>query len=184
MTTSTNGNSPSATIVGQGQGGMHLAFGLLKEGWDVTLISDRTPEQMLTSPAMASHGLHARSMEFEAEVGIDIYKDLPDHLQDGLEFKLSSDGRNPEISLHSYFVRRMRAVDSRLKTALLLEEFERRGGNIRYERATLDDVETFAEKGPVFMATGKGELGKFFDDVEFSLVRRARHIEAGVRTRG
>lgn len=166
MTKPSNGKPQSATIIGQGQGGMHLAFGLLQQGWDVTLVSDRTPEQMLASPAMASHGLHTRSMEFEAEAGIDVYKQMIEHPQKGIEFKISTDGRTPVVDIYSYFVKRMRAVDSRLKTALLLEEFERRGGTIRYERATVEDLETFAEKGPVFMATGKGELGKIFEEDE------------------
>src|SRR6185503_7512122 len=128
-----------------GQGGMHLAFGLNTAGWDVTLVSDRTAEQMLASRAMASHGLHKRSMRFEQEAGIDCYDDMVPHPQTGIGFKLSPDGRELALDFSSYFVERMRAVDSRYKTALLLESFERRGGRVSYQSATLDDVEAYAE---------------------------------------
>jgi hypothetical protein len=153
----------TATIVGAGQGGMHLAFGLHRQGWDVTLLSDRTPEQMLASQAMASHGLHKRSMRFEEEAGIDCYEQMVPHPQTGISFKLSLDGKEPALAFSSFFAERMRAVDSRYKTALLLESFERHGGRVLYESATLDDLDAYAESGPVFLATGKAELGRLFD---------------------
>ena len=155
--------SRGATIVGAGQGGMHLAFGLRRMGWDVTLVSDRTAEQMLASQAMASHGLHSRSVRFEEEAGIDVYDGMVAHPQTGIGFKLSPNGRDVAVDFRSWFTERMRAVDSRYKTALLLERFERDGGRIRYESATLDDVEAYAEESLVFMATGKAELGRLFD---------------------
>jgi flavin reductase (DIM6/NTAB) family NADH-FMN oxidoreductase RutF/2-polyprenyl-6-methoxyphenol hydroxylase-like FAD-dependent oxidoreductase len=155
--------SRTATVVGAGQAGMHLAFGLHGMGWDVTLVSDRTAEQMLASQAMASHGLHSRSMRFEAEAGIDVYDQMVEHPQTGIGFKLSPDGKEVVLDFRSWFSERMRAVDSRYKTALLLESFERQGGRIRYEAATPDDLEAYAEEGLVFLATGKAELGRLFE---------------------
>lgn len=155
--------SRAATVVGAGQGGMHLAFGLHAMGWDVTLVSDRTAEQMLASQAMASHGLHARSVRFEEDAGFDCYDEMIPHLQTGIGFKLSPNGQDLVLDFRSWFVERMRAVDSRYKTALLLESFERHGGRVLYQAATMDDVEAYAQRGPVFMATGKAELGRLFE---------------------
>ena len=40
-------------IVGAGQGGLHLALGLLEQGRSVTLVSDRTPEGFLAMNPMS-----------------------------------------------------------------------------------------------------------------------------------
>ncbi len=168
MTTSSNraaGPGP-ATVVGAGQGGLHLAIGLQKQGFDVTLLSDKTPAEMLAGPAGASHGLHRRSMLFEEEAGVDCYQHIVRHHTSGIEMRVSLDGKDVVSHFTSLYAEPMRAIDTRFKFALLTELFERRGGNVRYGNATIADLEELADQGPVFVATGKGELGAAFQTDE------------------
>jgi hypothetical protein len=108
---------------------------------------------------MSSHGLHRRSMNFEEEAGVDCYEQMVEHPTLGIELKVSPDGQNVPLQFKSLYAEPMRAVDNRYKIALLLETFERRGGKIVYESASVEDLEELAERGPVFVAAGKGELG-------------------------
>src|SRR5580765_2164843 len=152
-----------ATIVGAGQGGLHLALGLLADGWSVRVISDRTPEQCLAMNALASHTLQQRAISKEREAGIDLYEHLVDHRMIGVDFSLTTDGQHVALHFQGDFEAPATAVDTRLKYARLLEAFARRGGSVVYRSATLADLEELTERGEaIFVATGKAGLADRF----------------------
>ena len=143
---------------------MHLAFGLRRMGWDVTLVSDRTAEQMLASQAMASHGLHSRSMRFEEEAGIDVYDGMVAHPQTGIGFKLSPNGREVAVWTSgagspsgcgrlTVATRRLCCWRGLSGTAAGSGTSPRRSTTWRHT----------PRESLVFMATGKAELGRLFD---------------------
>lgn len=154
-----------ATIVGAGQGGLHLAFGLLRDGWDVTVMTDKSPDGYRTGGLLASHTLQQRSVEMEAAAGIDVYAGLTDNRSAGVDFALSTDGREIAMSfLGDFEGRGGTAIDLRLKYALLLERFAARGGTVVNRAATVADLEELTERGEaVFVAAGKGELSSLFE---------------------
>ncbi|MBS1878297.1 MAG: hypothetical protein JST31_02170 [Actinobacteria bacterium] len=152
-----------ATVVGAGQGGLHLAHGLLGQGWEVTLISDKTPAEYLQMRALSSHTLQERSVELERRAGIDVYDDLYDNRSLGVDFSTTEDGSSVALRFQGDWEAPATAIDTRMKYALLIEAFERRGGKVLYQTASVEDLEELTERGEsVFLATGKGGLGKGF----------------------
>lgn len=152
-----------ATIVGAGQGGLHLAHGLLGQGWDVTLISDKTPGDYLNMRALSSHTLQERSVALERRAGIDLYDDLYDNRSLGVDFSITEDGESVALRFQGDWESPATAIDTRMKYARLIESFERRGGRVESRTATTDDLEELTERGEtVFAATGKGGLGSIF----------------------
>ncbi len=60
-------------IVGSGQAGLQLAFGLLRNGYAVTLYSDRTPEEVLNSRVPATAFIFDRGLSYERELGLNFW---------------------------------------------------------------------------------------------------------------
>jgi hypothetical protein len=150
-------------IVGAGQGGLHLALGLLSQGRSVTLVSDKTPEQFLELNPMSSHTLQARSLDAERAAGANLSDELDFQPTRGLKFAVSPDGENVALAFEARWDGQAAALDTRLKCCELLRRFEREGGDLRIATAAMDDVEELAESHrAVFMATGKGELRSLF----------------------
>lgn len=153
-----------ATIVGAGQGGLHLAFGLLQDGWEVTILTDRTPDEYRAMGLLSSHTLQQRSVALEAAAGIDVYDGLTDNRSAGVDFALSLDGREVALGFRGDFEAPATAIDLRLKYALLLERFAARGGRVVHRAATVADLEELTARGEaVFVAAGKGELSRLFE---------------------
>ena len=47
------------TIVGAGQSGLMVGVGLVRKGYDVTIVSDRTPEEIRNGRVTSSQGMQA-----------------------------------------------------------------------------------------------------------------------------
>jgi 2-polyprenyl-6-methoxyphenol hydroxylase-like FAD-dependent oxidoreductase len=150
-------------IVGAGQGGLHLALGLLGQGRSVTLVSDKTPEQFLELSPMSSHTLQGRSLDAERAAGANLSDELDFQPTRGLNIAVSPDGENVALGFKAAWDGDAAALDTRLKCCELLRRFQRAGGDLRIGKASIDDVEELAEgHRAVFMATGKGELRSLF----------------------
>ena len=57
-------------VVGAGPAGTALAIGLLRSGHDVTLVSDRTPEEIREGSVMSSQITFESALEVENALGI------------------------------------------------------------------------------------------------------------------
>ena len=57
-------------VVGAGPAGTALALGLVRHGFDVTLVSDRTAEEIRTGSVMSSQVTFESALESEAAIGI------------------------------------------------------------------------------------------------------------------
>ena len=55
------------TIVGGGQAGLQLGIGLVQNGHDVTVVSDRTPEQIRDGRVMSSQCMFATALDHERD---------------------------------------------------------------------------------------------------------------------
>lgn len=154
---------PRIAIVGAGQSGLQLAFALHRDGHDVTLYSDRTPEQMAASRLPSSNCLFSRSLDRERELGICLWdgeKPLIDHtfvrISDGPEgdLGLSFDGR---------FARHAQSVDQRLKFGTWLQLLEERGGKVVYGPVDVHALEAIAAANDLtIVSAGKGDIAKLF----------------------
>ena len=64
---------PTITIVGAGQAGLQLGLGLLGNGYDVTIVSNRTPEQIQGGQVTSSQCMFDSSLAHERALGIEFW---------------------------------------------------------------------------------------------------------------
>ena len=64
---------PNALIVGAGQAGLQLAFGLLEHDFEVTVVSNRTAEDLRNGQVMSSQCMFDAALEHERRLGINLW---------------------------------------------------------------------------------------------------------------
>jgi flavin reductase (DIM6/NTAB) family NADH-FMN oxidoreductase RutF len=148
-------------IVGAGPAGTALALGLLDRGHVVTLVADRSGEQIRTGSVMSSQVTFESALEAEAALGITAL--LPEapaiermtyatERTDGSRAAFATDLASPA-----------RSVDQRVRLPLLLEEVARRGGTVLARQASVADLEALAAGHDlVVVSTGRGGLSSLF----------------------
>jgi flavin reductase (DIM6/NTAB) family NADH-FMN oxidoreductase RutF/2-polyprenyl-6-methoxyphenol hydroxylase-like FAD-dependent oxidoreductase len=150
-------------IVGAGQSGLQLALGLLGAGNEVTLVSNRTAEQVATGQVQSSQCMFESALETERALGLDAWSEACPPVE-GIAFAVPApDGGGRAIEWAARLDAPAQSVDQRLKLSGWLREYERRGGSLVVHEAGVDDLERYArEHELVVVATGKGELGGLF----------------------
>src|SRR4051812_35815240 len=148
-------------IVGAGPAGTALAFGLLGHGHEVTLVSDRTPEEIRHGTVMSSQVTFESALEVETALGIaDLLPPAP-----SIE-RMSYSARRADGSTARFetaLPTPARSLDQRVRLPLLLEEIERRGGKVLTLVASVDDLEDLArDHDLVVVSTGRGGLTSLF----------------------
>ncbi|MBA2465069.1 MAG: flavin reductase [Nocardioidaceae bacterium] len=151
----------SVAVVGAGPAGTTLALGLLQHGCEVTLVTDRTAEEIRAGQVMSSQITFESALEVEAALGISAL--LPSA---------------PPIARMAYDVRHLdgtstafdvplsapaRSVDLRVKLPAVIEAVEGLGGKVVVRNAGIDDVEELAASHDlVIVSTGRGGLADLF----------------------
>lgn len=169
------------SIIGAGHSGLLLGLGLLEHGYDVTIISDRTPGQVRRGFVPSSAGISPDAQAFERELGVNFWDDVlvP---SDGVHFEMIVPGGTVALSIDGPWNPEKiswQAVDLRLKCARWAEEFQRRGGNLVIQDARLENIEAYASASDLtIVAAGKGDISGLFErDQERSVYTEAqRHL--------
>jgi 2-polyprenyl-6-methoxyphenol hydroxylase-like FAD-dependent oxidoreductase len=163
-------------VIGAGQAGLLLGIGLVDRGHRVTLVSDRTPEQVLASAIPAGSMVFHDGLEIERELGVALWNEAA--TIDAVRIEIVA----PDGSLGLFIEERLDypalCVDQRLKIVRWMEVFRQRGGQLVVKPATVSDLETYARDNDlVVVAAGKGELTGLFarDDARSPFRAPARH---------
>jgi hypothetical protein len=148
-------------IVGAGPAGTALATGLLHAGQQVTLVSDRTPQEIRSGSVMSSQVTFESALEAETALGLtDLLPASPPITRmsyatkrpNGSAAELTADLATPA-----------RSLDQRVRLPLLIDEIERRGAKVIFGLATVEDLEELAaEHDLVVVCTGRGGLASLF----------------------
>jgi flavin-dependent dehydrogenase len=150
-------------VVGAGQSGAQLALGLLGAGYEVTLVSNRTPGEVREGRVLSSQCMFGEALEAERVLGLDHWQDETPPVE-GISFTVPDGEGGKAIAWGARLDRPARSVDQRLKVAAWLEHFAERGGRLLIEEATPTDLERYArEHELVVVATGKGDLARLFE---------------------
>lgn len=169
---------PTITIVGAGQSGLQLAIGLLGNGYDVTVVSDRTPEQIATGRVTSSQCMFGSSLAREAALGLDFWtQSCPD--VDGIGFAVPGPDRTPAFEWQARLDLPARSVDQRVKMPRFIDEFVSRGGNFVIESADIAALERYSTTSDlIIVAAGKGEIAQMFtrDDERSTFSAPARAL--------
>jgi len=167
-------------IVGAGQAGLQLALSLQAEGYDVTVMSARTPDEIRNGWPTSTQVMMYRALDREREVKLNMWDGEATPIG-GIGFNLSPAPGVSAFSFSGAWARPGNSVDQRLKMSTWIELFEQRGGRVIYHSVMTSDLSGLAAMYDLtIIAAGKGEIVELFDrDAERSLYTRpARNLAA------
>ena len=150
-------------VIGAGQAGLLAAHALRQRGYDVTLYSDRTPEEFLTKARpTGSAARFEMSLDFERELGLEHWGDVAPR-GEGIHLTFCPKAGNQLLTLlgrsDDYFL----AIDVRLQSATWMREFSEHGGRVEIENITVSRLDEIARENDLtIVATGRGEIQKLF----------------------
>lgn len=149
-------------IVGAGQAGLQLALGLQARGHAVTVMSNRTPDEIRNGRVMSTQIMFGTALGLERDLGIDFWDaQAPRVRRLGISLAAPGGGRAVDWlgSLRGY----AQSVDQRVKMAAWMETFARRGGRLVIHGCAPSDLEYFAPYYDlVLVSAGKGDLVSLF----------------------
>jgi hypothetical protein len=153
----------SVGIVGGGHAGLQLGIGLRQRGYSVTIVTDRTPDDVRTGRIMSSQGMQRTALQHERSLGLAFWDDVtPKH--DFIEFSLGGENGRREIYWRAPVPSPGNSVCQRVKIPRWTEEFVRLGGTFEVRQAGVGDIEALARKHDlVIVAAGKGEIARLFE---------------------
>jgi hypothetical protein len=167
-------------IVGAGQAGLQLALSLQAEGYDVTVMSARTPDEIRNGWPTSTQVMMYRALDREREVKLNLWDGAATPIG-GIGFNLSPAPGVSAFSFSGAWARPGNSVDQRLKMSTWIELFEQRGGRVIYHSVMTSDLSGLAPMYDLtIIAAGKGEIVELFDrDAERSFYSRpARNLAA------
>lgn len=152
----------SITIVGAGEAGAQTALALQDLGYAVTLVSDRSAEQIRSSSITSSQCVFSGALDVQREVRVDPEERAAVGIGSLALTIAGAPGREP-IAWKAELDRPALSIDQRVKCAQWIEDFVARGGDFRIEKVTVRMLEDFAARSDlVLVCSGKGELGQVF----------------------
>jgi flavin reductase (DIM6/NTAB) family NADH-FMN oxidoreductase RutF len=174
----------SVAIVGAGPSGTTLAVGLLQQGYDVTLVSARTAEEIRTGSVMSSQITFESALEVEASLGITDLLPAAPQINRLTYDTVRSDGS--AVGFATRFGAPAVSIDQRVKVPLLMEAVERLGGKVLVRSADVDDLEELARTHDlVVVSTGRGGLTDLFEvDPQRSTYSSPQRVAALTYLRG
>lgn len=143
-------------IVGAGQAGLVAAHAFRRDGHEVTVWSDRTPEAWRAEARPTGTAVRfATSLAYERELGLDDAHDVAPRME-GLRATICSHPGRELLRLCGRFPTSPLAIDLRLQSATWLRRLEERGGTVHVGRVDEDALDALAGRHDLtFVATGK-----------------------------
>lgn len=152
-------------IVGGGQAGLPLALALLGKGYQVTVATNRTPDDIRAGRVMSSQCMFDQSLQIERDLGLNQWEAACPTVDGiGLTVPHPELAGEKAIDWAARLDRPAQAVDQRIKMPVWMELFEQRGGTLLFEDVGVAELERMAtEHDLVILAAGKGEVVKLFE---------------------
>ncbi|MEV4431514.1 styrene monooxygenase/indole monooxygenase family protein [Streptomyces sp. NPDC049585] len=154
-------------IVGAGQAGLQLALGLQAKGYDVTVMANRSAEEIRTGRVMSTQMMFRTALRYERELGLNFWEGLAPRVGAlGVSVAGTAPGV-PGVQRPVDWTGRLdgpaQSVDQRVKMAGWLDAFAERGGRVVVHSATVSDLDFLAPRYDlVVVAAGKGEIVSLF----------------------
>lgn len=157
--------SQRIAIVGAGQSGLQMALALQSKGYQVTLVTNRTPDQIRAGKVMSSQGMLHSALQIERDLGLNMWDDTCPPVQ-GVSLTVLQPGKPGEKMLEwmASLEHPGQSTDQRMKMPIWMETFVQRGGDLRIVDAGLEELEDLAQHHDlVLLAAGKGEIVNRFE---------------------
>ena len=155
-------------VVGAGQSGLQLALGLQSHGYEVTLMSNRTADEIRSGRVMSTQCMFHTALQHERDLQLNFWESQAPKIE-GLGVSVAAPGswsRGPAARAIDWLGRLdgyAQSVDQRVKMAGWMETFAQRGGQLVIHGAAVGDLDYFSRTYDlVLVSAGKGELVSMF----------------------
>ncbi|MFF7773012.1 styrene monooxygenase/indole monooxygenase family protein [Streptomyces tanashiensis] len=149
-------------IVGAGQSGLQLALGLQSKGYEVTLMSNRTADEIRNGRVMSTQCMFDTALQHERDLGLDFWESQAPRIE-GLGVSVAGPDSARLIDWVGRLDGHAQSVDQRVKMAGWMDTFVQRGGQLVIHGAAVGDLDYFSRSYDlVLVAAGKGELVSMF----------------------
>lgn len=147
-------------IVGAGTAGLHLGLYLLQNDVEVTVFTDRKPEEYAGMRLLNTVAHHAVTVQREEALNVNKWPS-DEYGYFGHYYYV---GTPQPMSFYGDLKAPSRAVDYRMYQPMLMQALLARGGEIKYDAVSADDLEKLSEEFDLLVVcTGKASLGALFD---------------------
>lgn len=149
-------------VVGAGQSGLQLALGLQARGYEITLMSNRTADEIRYGRVMSTQCMFSAALQHERDLGINFWEPQAPGIE-GVGVSVAGPEGGRAIDWVGRLDGYAQSVDQRVKMAGWLDTFVGRGGQLVIHGAALSDLDYFSRMYDlVLVAAGKGELVSLF----------------------
>ena len=170
---------PKIAVVGAGQAGCLAAHALHRRGFEVTLYTDKTPDDFLTKARpTGTAGRFDMALVFERQLELERWWDLAPH-GEGVHLTFCPTIGNQLVTLLGHMTRDFLAIDVRLQSATWIEMLDRSGAKVEVENVTVERLEEIASRNDLTMvAAGGRELRDLFprDEQRSSYSKPQRYL--------
>ncbi|MGX1712170.1 styrene monooxygenase/indole monooxygenase family protein [Streptomyces albidoflavus] len=150
-------------IVGAGQSGLQLALGLQANGYEVTLMSNRTADEIRTGRVMSTQCMFHTALQHERDIQANFWESQAPKIK-GLGVSVADPDSSRAVDWVGMLDGHAQSVDQRVKMAGWMETFAERGGQVVIHGAAVSDLDYFARTYDLVMVSaGKGELVSMFE---------------------
>ncbi|WFB07437.1 FAD-binding oxidoreductase [Streptomyces sp. LX-29] len=150
-------------IVGAGQSGLQLALGLQSHGYEVTVMSNRTADEVRSGRVMSTQCMFHTALQHERDLGLNFWESRAPRIE-GLGISVAGPDGGRAIDWVGRLDGHAQSVDQRLKMAGWMDTFVQRGGKLVIHGATVSDLDFLVRTYDLtLVAAGKGELVELFD---------------------
>jgi flavin reductase (DIM6/NTAB) family NADH-FMN oxidoreductase RutF len=150
-------------IVGAGQSGLQLAHGLLEAGYEVSLFSDRSGDEILEGRVRSSQCMFDSALEIERDLHLNSWEEQCPKVE-GISFTVPDGIGGLSIDWAARLDNFAQSVDQRLKIPRWLAQLKSRGAELHIKAVGPEDLAAYARTHDlVIVASGKGALGQLFE---------------------
>lgn len=150
-------------VVGSGQSGLQLALGLQHHGYEVTLMSNRTADEIRSGRVMSTQCMFHTALQHERDLQLNFWESQAPRIE-GLGISVAAPDSSRAVDWVGMLDGYAQSVDQRVKMAGWMETFAQRGGQLVIHGAAVSDLDFFARTYDlVLVSAGKGELVSMFE---------------------
>ncbi|WP_405794785.1 styrene monooxygenase/indole monooxygenase family protein [Streptomyces sp. NBC_01506] len=149
-------------VVGAGQSGLQLALGLQAYGYEITLMSNRTADEIRSGRVMSTQVMFHTALQHERDLQLGFWESQAPRVE-GLGVSVAAPGSARVADWVGRLDGIAQSVDQRVKMSGWMETFAQRGGQLVIHGAAVSDLDYFSRAYDlVLVSAGKGELVAMF----------------------